>query len=33
VLISMPGYTTQKRTVVVEDNGVTVLNVTLTAAR
>lgn len=33
VVISMPGYLTQKRTVLVEENGVTVLNVTLTAAR
>jgi hypothetical protein len=33
VLISMPGYITQKRAVLVEENGVTVLNVTLTAAR
>lgn len=33
VLISMPGYVTQKRAVLVEDNGVTVLNVTLTAVR
>jgi hypothetical protein len=33
VLISMPGYITQKRTVLVEENGVTVLNVDLTEAR
>jgi hypothetical protein len=33
VLISMPGYVTQKRAVLVEENGVTVLNVDLTEAR
>jgi hypothetical protein len=33
VLISMPGYIPQKRTVLVEENGVTVLNVALTGAR
>ena len=33
LLISMPGYITQKRAVLVEDNGVTVLNVDLTEAR
>jgi hypothetical protein len=33
VLISMPGYITQKRSIEVEENGVTVLNVDLKGAR